>query len=400
MITASTYLADEISRLEENMLKFSPYRGWYITTVTFPSNANTDVDIPHTLSVSNPEAVQYQVLQSAQPVIVYHDTSPTRVAWSQGLIRLRCTSPNAKVVVLLTTTDAPAITNPGPQFNEFRFPISNAGGIGGTNYWGTVGSTTWLDSYVGPGFGIQGYDSTTFSWQMGLRQNAPFDQGLFFADTIGMAPFGAAVPLYIRRFGANYHIQHGSASGAIGGMYLGNPAVGERWHNVYTQAIDVSGTAAVSNIQFPAVQVSSSNVNNLDDYEEGTWTPVFTSDGGGAAVYSTQVGFYTKIGNLVKISCTITTVNLGTLAAGRLRISGLPFALDTTNAFNYNPLSSGWYSVGTAMSWIQAYVDPGTPTQIALTFTGAPAGSGTIFDATNLAAASFLMVGGVYNAVT
>jgi hypothetical protein len=41
--------------------------------------------------------------------------------------------------------------------------------------------------------------------------------------------------------------------------------------------------------------------NALDDYEEGTFTPTYTVDGGGSAgtVTSTNVGTYTKIGNIV-----------------------------------------------------------------------------------------------------
>ncbi len=35
-------------------------------------------------------------------------------------------------------------------------------------------------------------------------------------------------------------------------------------------------------IKFPATQVSSADVNQLDDYEEGTWTPATMF--GGAAV--------------------------------------------------------------------------------------------------------------------
>jgi hypothetical protein len=34
-----------------------------------------------------------------------------------------------------------------------------------------------------------------------------------------------------------------------------------------------TGTLTVDNIQFPATAVASANANNLDDYEEGTWTP-------------------------------------------------------------------------------------------------------------------------------
>jgi len=44
-------------------------------------------------------------------------------------------------------------------------------------------------------------------------------------------------------------------------------------------------------------------VNTLDDYEEGTWTPVFGGSGGTSGqTYTTQTGRYTKIGKLVTAS--------------------------------------------------------------------------------------------------
>jgi hypothetical protein len=78
------------------------------------------------------------------------------------------------------------------------------------------------------------------------------------------------------------------------------------------------------NLQFPAIQVSSADANTLDDYEEGTFTPI-TSGGtsAGTGTYSTQNGWYTKIGQMVYFSLRVqTTAHTGT---GDVRIGGLPF---------------------------------------------------------------------------
>ena len=65
--------------------------------------------------------------------------------------------------------------------------------------------------------------------------------------------------------------------------------------------------------------------NSLDDYEEGTWTPVLDATTSATGVtYSTQTGTYTKIGRLVTFAGTITLSNKGTLS-GYLKITGLPF---------------------------------------------------------------------------
>ena len=77
--------------------------------------------------------------------------------------------------------------------------------------------------------------------------------------------------------------------------------------------------ASGAGITFPATQSASSDVNTLDDYEEGTWTPSL----GGNATYTTQTGIYTKVGNLVTVSATITVNVLGT--GNNNTISGLPF---------------------------------------------------------------------------
>ena len=64
--------------------------------------------------------------------------------------------------------------------------------------------------------------------------------------------------------------------------------------------------------------------NALYDYEEGDWTPSLSL---GSPTYSTQVGKYTKIGELVLCSFYLDYSNG---ADSSQRIAGLPFAPDTT----------------------------------------------------------------------
>ena len=100
--------------------------------------------------------------------------------------------------------------------------------------------------------------------------------------------------------------------------------------------ISVGGAAPTTvgtGITFPATQSASSNANTLDDYEEGTWTPVLTFATTGTMTYtaSTASGVYTKIGNVVtaKVVLVLTAFTVGT-ASGEARVS-LPF----TSAQNY-----------------------------------------------------------------
>jgi hypothetical protein len=90
-----------------------------------------------------------------------------------------------------------------------------------------------------------------------------------------------------------------------------------------------TGTLTVDNIQFPATQVTSSNANNLDDYEEGTFTPSITFGGGSTSiVYNTgrRIGVYTKIGNTVFYFMHIDLTDKGS-STGSLNITGLPFTV-------------------------------------------------------------------------
>lgn len=81
--------------------------------------------------------------------------------------------------------------------------------------------------------------------------------------------------------------------------------------------------AAAGQIKFPATQNPSADANTLDDYEEGTFTPVITgSTTAGVGTYTSQTGSYTKIGRLVFFNLRVAwTAHTGT---GSLQIS-LPF---------------------------------------------------------------------------
>jgi len=72
--------------------------------------------------------------------------------------------------------------------------------------------------------------------------------------------------------------------------------------------------------------------NTLDDYEEGTWTPVLEFGGGSTGItYTTQLGTYTKIGRMVICNLYLVLSNKGT-STGDAEIT-LPF---TSSASSFN----------------------------------------------------------------
>jgi hypothetical protein len=83
----------------------------------------------------------------------------------------------------------------------------------------------------------------------------------------------------------------------------------------------------VSRITFPASPSLSSNVNTLDDYEEGTWTPTLIAFSGGTNAtisYGQQLGRYTKIGNTVFLEFYVS-INSKAGGSGIVCIGNLPF---------------------------------------------------------------------------
>jgi len=78
------------------------------------------------------------------------------------------------------------------------------------------------------------------------------------------------------------------------------------------------------------------SANFLEDYEEGTWTPSFSS-GGSSFGYAVQVGRYTKIGDLVHVKFYIQ-LNSGTMTSAQIGVSGFPF---TSSSVHYT-IGVGW----------------------------------------------------------
>ena len=103
-------------------------------------------------------------------------------------------------------------------------------------------------------------------------------------------------------------------------------------------------------ITFPATQSASSDANTLDDYEEGTWTPVLTNGTNNAGGYFYQYGSYIKVGRLVTINCTISVSSVGSMTTGDVSITGLPFTSGTlSNANEQNILSAKVFPLGTSI---------------------------------------------------
>lgn len=133
----------------------------------------------------------------------------------------------------------------------------------------------------------------------------------------------------------------------------------------------VIGTAG-KGIDFSATSSGSGTMTSelLADYEEGTWTPAFTSTGATFA-YTSQAGTYIKIGKLVYASFQL---GMGSGASGTVTnavlLTGLPFT-----AAEYGGLNNAWQNLslvptGLAITTSIYLYGQGTVTQLTPTTSG------------------------------
>ena len=87
--------------------------------------------------------------------------------------------------------------------------------------------------------------------------------------------------------------------------------------------INANGTATFNG----AVKIGgNAAANQIDEYEEGSWTPVPTFGGGNNGINGTFTGYYIRVGNLVNAFFRLTFLSKGT-STGSFSLSGQPFTI-------------------------------------------------------------------------
>jgi len=88
---------------------------------------------------------------------------------------------------------------------------------------------------------------------------------------------------------------------------------------------DQDATVHCGGVRFPSSFSNNTNANTLDDYEEGTFSPVLDQSGASSISYTTQSAGYTKIGRQVTVQGEIN-VGSYTAGSGAVRVGGMPFS--------------------------------------------------------------------------
>lgn len=94
------------------------------------------------------------------------------------------------------------------------------------------------------------------------------------------------------------------------------------------------------------------SANQLDDYEEGTWTPVVRgSSTAGTYTTSTTYARYIKIGNIVHVSAYLGNITQSSAGSGYVQITGQPFQKPTNTYFAGMCWISQWNYASTVRSF-------------------------------------------------
>lgn len=171
------------------------------------------------------------------------------------------------------------------------------------------------------------------SGNLGLGGTAPLGQRLYVA---GGAIWHASNQYNVAPgSGLDYEMVNRSGRGWL---FYTNDA-GNFGANITQYGLGLGNTVSGSGmgIAFPATQSASTNANTLDDYEEGTFTPVVSgTTTAGTGTYDYQIGRYIKVGKLVTFTIDVRwTAHTGT---GDLTVTGLPFT--SVNVTDYNSPAS------------------------------------------------------------
>jgi len=155
------------------------------------------------------------------------------------------------------------------------------------------------------------------------------------------------------------------------------------------------GVLQVSNgITFPATQSACSDPNTLDDYEVGTFTPVFGI--GSGITYAQQLGKYTKIGDRVLFNIFLTwSANSNT--GGNASLGGFPYAVtDALSSYGAATFTNNSLSLPAGSYNIVAQISPTQPT--IFLFGAVSGGSKSNFPYQNLGGSGEIIMSGQYGA--
>jgi hypothetical protein len=224
------------------------------------------------------------------------------------------------------------LTNTSTGTNQVYQRILNTGGDAIIGINANTGASL---AAGGLAYATSIYNNTNTAIQFGT--NAIFNMTILAGGNVGintnsptnllhLTGNSATPSLRLGSISVGFHWDIGRENASTGDFVFNNtnPSTGttEKMRVTQDSSAYLRMASGTGGIQFNG---DTASANALDDYEEGTWTPVVTC-ASGVATYITQLGFYTKIGKVVTITWFIGFTK-NTLSGGTVGLSNLPFSL-------------------------------------------------------------------------
>ena len=190
-----------------------------------------------------------------------------------------------------------------------RMRVTSAGNVG----IGTSSPTTALS--------VNGAIQTTLgSGGVSLSGNGSPDLGYIGYNYYNVS--GTETATLSARNSWRIKLGNGADKGVTFDYRAANAAAG-----TFTEYVRIQETGGIS------FNGDTAAANALDDYEEGTWTPIVTFGGNSVGqTYNANTGTYTKIGRQVTVTCYVEFTNKGT-STGSALLAGLPFTIGSGFGF-------------------------------------------------------------------
>ena len=299
-----------------------------IASVLFGNFAPTAAEVKDLISGNIPFKWQY----GSQTESVTDGDFPNNTNWTEGVGWTIgagvATHSGATGILTQVNADLAVSMVAGKQYRlTFTYSGNTGGGAVGWNNAGAFAGESFVSVTEESGTYSTVYTCRASNGNVSIYAAAAFDGSVDNASIVAIG----AVALYDQTSisETTWYDKANGNDGAVTGASVLNP---------HGHAVDSAG--AVPGVLFPATQVASSDVNMLDDYEEGAFTPTFfdAAAAGNEATYTTQEGTYTKIGRVVKFRLTLDIAGIAGMTGGNGGyIRGLPFAHQTVTG-NYDTL--------------------------------------------------------------
>ena len=312
-------------------VKLDPAKG-----VQIPNKTTTERD-----AISSPETGALVWNTTTSAVNQYNGSAWKEMLRSDGSAASLTAIPAANI-----TGTLPAIS--GANLTGIATPITALNNATANELVSVGSTTTELDAESG-----LTYDGTTLNVTGNVYTSGEF-RVHHPSATSQLYLYGAAgqkAQIKLNEYGVrNWDIQSGVQAS---GQFSITASEGERLRIEHGGDVTIKsgnlyfGTAS-KGICLGAAPPAATSANTLDDYEEGTWTPVYTVVGGGShsSVSAVNNGIYTKVGRMVTIGIESYVVSTtGTITY--LKVT-LPFTANSGGA-NFTSMGDEFGQTGSGM---------------------------------------------------